>query len=536
MTSSISIIGLITVLVILIVCSTFTITGTYIKGDLYENITFLILTPFLAALAIYLLVKNKTIFNKVEFWKLASALFIINSLIGVAWYIFVNDVPVSSDSPDLIDAAITLKNTGTIGHSTMLTDNGYTAKYLSRFPYQSGYVLFLYAVYSVFGRIVTFPIIVMNSLITAGGITIIGLIAMELSNENNGKLAMAICTMFTPIMFMSNRIYPNVTAFPLSMACVLLVIRICRKYDNRDIKEFLKENLLDIVLLILSSFTMVWFKPNTMIFVIGVSIILFLKGRKAWIIMLMVIVSAVIGSMLPISILGNMSGIDFKNDKQPAVTWVAIGTSVHGKIVCDGCFDVTYTEGTWDMSPEKSKSVNANRLKNNIKKISDTEGWPMFFANKMSWMWAEPSLNTMNIKTKETEWEIFRNDVPGVNRLSDKKYIDANPIRTALVSKPTIYFVYTYYDLIQEVFLMLAAMTVFMMFRNRGELEPEQLLPLLVVIGGFVFHSFWEVQPEYAMPYLALLITYVNLDSAAELFSRRTKKAGKTNDLNIEDS
>ena len=46
------------------------------------------------------------------------------------------------------------------------------------------------------------------------------------------------------------------------------------------------------------------------------------------------------------------------------------------------------------------------------------------------------------------------------------------------------------------------------LFIKRNKWKPEQLVLLLIFLGGFAFHTIWEAKSDYVLPYFVLLIPY----------------------------
>ena len=54
--------------------------------------------------------------------------------------------------------------------------------------------------------------------------------------------------------------------------------------------------------------------------------------------------------------------------------------------------------------------------------------------------------------------------------------------------------------------IIIFGFTLIMLIKNRKDISNEELLLLLVFIGGFLFHNIWEAKSRYIIPYLVILI------------------------------
>lgn len=47
-----------------------------------------------------------------------------------------------------------------------------------------------------------------------------------------------------------------------------------------------------------------------------------------------------------------------------------------------------------------------------------------------------------------------------------------------------------------------------LIIKLRKNLSMKQLLPAIIMMGGLLFHAFWEAKSLYVLPYFMLLIPY----------------------------
>ena len=64
------------------------------------------------------------------------------------------------------------------------------------------------------------------------------------------------------------------------------------------------------------------------------------------------------------------------------------------------------------------------------------------------------------------------------------------------------------YDKIIVMFIYVAVLLFIL--RNKN-ISNEQILPILIFLGGFLFHIFWEGKSRYVMPYVVMLIPIASI-------------------------
>ena len=72
------------------------------------------------------------------------------------------------------------------------------------------------------------------------------------------------------------------------------------------------------------------------------------------------------------------------------------------------------------------------------------------------------------------------------------------------------------------------------MFFHRKKWESGELLLGIAVVGGLLFHMFWEAKPQYTLPYFVLLLPYCAagysgmVQRMLVLWKERKRNDGKT--------
>lgn len=304
---------------------------------------------------------------------------------------------------------------------------------------------------------------------------------------------------FLPFIFFSNFIYGNI---PSVSFCLLACLIQQRALSCEHISKILMHSFLCAICL----FFGIWFKPNGLIFIIGIEIIwitytlinhqiTYLAAAGACLIMY------VLGSVLPVTIVSSYTGISF-NNSTPKIAWIAMG--LQESPLAPGWYNsyVTevYTQANGNPSVVKALAKNAiqERTAHFMRHPKDAL---RFFSHKEITQWADP--------TFESLWTAFGSIK---NEELSKDSLLQQSFHHGLLRN--IYILWC--DIIQSIIYIGAAITLIMC---RKHWQPQQLELLLIFIGGFIFHTIWEAKSDYVLSYFILLLPY----SAAGLHVLRFK-------------
>lgn len=69
--------------------------------------------------------------------------------------------------------------------------------------------------------------------------------------------------------------------------------------------------------------------------------------------------------------------------------------------------------------------------------------------------------------------------------------------------------------------------------KNKKNMSNEFILLITVFIGGFLFHTIWEMKSRYTMPYVIMLIPVVNIGIQEIVQKIKFRKLGELNEKNI---
>ena len=122
-----------------------------------------------------------------------------------------------------------------------------------------------------------------------------------------------------------------------------------------------------------------------------------------------------------------------------------------------------------------------------------------FFGKKVLSMWCEPTFQSIWIQQVKGHPYEFP-------KLVSSLLTYGEPLNT---------FYWSFFDILQTLIYFFSAVFIYFKYKK---LEVYQLLPAIIIIGGFIFHLFWEGKGQYSMTYFYLLIPY-----AISGFSELTK-------------
>lgn len=427
---------------------------------------------------------------------------VIIMLTGIAWTVFAAGTELE-DSYELMEIAATIHEHGFLTADTPLYDDTLpdAYAYITHYPYQSGVLLYMMLMMLFTGASMSMLVMRLISaiiIIPISGI-LISMIAREIavkthhSGNSAFNMTMIMLTLYSPFAMSSYKIYGNILCLPFLFLGILMIIKLTD--ENMNTHAFIRSAMI----LFISVFGMLWFKTNMMITVIAMIIILILgllKHRKRNLILIpIIIIAAVLGSIVPVNIMQSFTDADLKNSRQPAMSWIAMGTDYNPLTATPGFYQEDYLGGTWndDWTPDKA-SENARRLFNeHVNRLNENNWWIQMLIRKTLYSWSEPSFTVFG-----------RSLIQASGTSQDKvftAFMNENDNKTMFM---------LYWDGLQMLIMVLACIMLFKFIRMR-ECNETIVLPAMILIGGFLFHYLWETQPEYAYTYFLLMFPYAGV-------------------------
>lgn len=424
-------------------------------------------------------------------------------LTGIAWTVFAAGTELE-DSYELMEIAATIHEHGFLTADTPLYDDTLpdAYAYITHYPYQSGVLLYMMPMMMFTGASMDMLVMRLISaiiIIPISGI-LIGMIAREIAVKTryNGNAAfnmtMIMLTLYSPFAMSSYKIYGNILDLPFLFLGILMIIKLTD--ENMNTHAFIRSAMI----LFISVFGMLWFKTNMMITVIAMIIILILgllKHRKRNLILIpIIIIAAILGSIIPVNIMQSFTDADLKNSRQPAMSWIAMGTDYNPLTATPGFYQEDYLDGAWndDWTPNKASETARRLFNEHVNRLNENNWWIQMLARKTLYSWSEPSFAVFG-----------RSLIQASGTRQDKVF-------TSFMNDNKTMFM-LYWDGLQMLVMVLACIMLFQFIRMH-ECNETIVLPAMILIGGFLFHYLWETQPEYAYTYFLLMFPYAGILSS----------------------
>lgn len=470
---------------VLALCATLTtcvIPISYIENP-QNNVKYVALSLIPTAIIGCLLIKMQQVIRQITLQRIRVFALSMIAGIGLLWISVANLHPVW-DMQALIDYASSFGD----NDSLLFSDS-----YLHMYPYQSGYILFLYVFMNLFGFSNYLAVRVFNIVLVVLGIYFMSrLTGVIFPNDQIAeKNSLLISTLFSPFIFTATLIYGNLPSISFCLGACYFLLRVFRNRETIQISY----GLLSIFFVFLA----LWFKPNSLIFLIGLIFYLLTEfvGRKKIKILILVIVNLcvyILASSLPVMMVENKHNVDISHNVLPKTAWIAMSLQ-NSYPRADGWYNdyavnlyQKYNGDTQKIDSIAKKDI-ANRLRSFLHDPNEAIN---FMSNKITSQWSEPTFESLEIVFGSAE------TIP--NNLSPDSKLQSS-MHQGLLRR--IYIMWC--DSIQT---LIYISSFILIIKLRKNLSMKQLLPAIIMMGGLLFHAFWEAKSLYVLPYFMLLIPY----------------------------
>lgn len=408
--------------------------------------------------------------GSMDFAQAKRLLLYIIFAMGLIWVLATQFEPVA-DQNSVMEAASGLHTKD----YTAFAEGGY----ISSFPQQNGLMLILYALglafggynYIVFQIINVFGVVFSYKLLSELG-ELFGL-------SKGGQLAVLLSGIFFfPLTMYATFVYGNVLGLTFSLAAIKQLVLMP---DGNRRRIFLAAIFIAVG---------VAFKNNYLIFLVGMLLFALVKcfggNRKRYIAFILIaLVLYTAQATLPRMLIQRKTGYDMTSGVS-TYSYIAMGLQ-DSKKRAPGWYneynDNTYREAGYD------NALQTEICKADIKQsisdfLSGKRDAVEFFSRKTASQWNNPTFQCF--------WIAQCCDVS----------VQANAWVRAVLSIPFTNAVTKYLDIIQ--FLTLLGSLLALALCRRDWHRGAFLLEMLVV-GGFIFHMFWEAKGQYTITYFVLL-------------------------------
>ena len=447
------------------------LAGNYVKFS--NDINLIKVISFLIIFLVLILLVKKDFFG-IKDSTLLYTFLCISFIIGIIW-IFINDpiIREAGDSFNCFNAAKTI-----VGGNYSSLSYG---SYISVYPNNIGLVTYFMIHIKIFGEdLALYTIRLVNLIFVLIGYYSLYGIGKNLFKENRTANCTLIFLMFGSMQFVfySFMVYGNCVSYSLGL---LSIYNLLLYFKNKKIN-----NVFISTISIIGSITI---KENSLIILIAELIFLILysiknKEKVLIIFMVLMLIGSYAGTTGLQKFWSNRADIDYNNTKLPTICWIAYGLNYDqrkpGSYTSE--FEAYHAESGYmaEYTSLQAKAFIDGVLENFKEK-------PLimlrFYAQKFLISWADPQYDCLD-GYRELNNSDFVNDVIGGNIndvLSNYWNGIANIIAIGLFA---------------------------LLVKKYKDIELFDLLPAVVVIGGFLFHAFWEVKSIYLYQYFMYLLPY----------------------------
>lgn len=446
----------------------------FLKDDILINIlsiiVFLLLLNTIRKNQRYLDFKNKInndnkLFNRYKY----ILLFIIFSL-SLIWVLATRVIP-SDDPLFIFDGAYGLR----INDYHMFEFKGYFAK----FHHQLGLTYIYYFLSFIFGNYNYLAIQIINVICVTLFFNYLIKIMDLYKIKNISKLLLLLLGIFfIPLWAYACLTYGNIMGLTFALISIYYSLLFL---DNKKV--------LNALLAAIFIFISLLAKQSYLIFLIAIIIhvILNIIKEKKFInsiLIILLLLSFFCASRLPIIISKAITNEDLNEGISP-VAYIAMGLQEgnSGPGWFNGYVDQLYTDSNFNHQRSYVEArINAVKsLKNYL--LNPDEGL-FFFIRKIASGWNEVSFQSL--------W---------INQVKEHN-IELNNMTKYLLSFNGSNIIISYLDIL-HLLILFGSLAYFILKEKNNNI----LLPL-IIIGGFIFHIFWEMKGQYVIIYFVLLLPY----------------------------
>lgn len=432
------------------------------------NIPYFIL---LVGLLVIIVIANKKDFFGLKEKHLLIIDLVILSICGAILIYLHNGVYLQSDSGNVMDAATRLAN----GDYSVLDFKSY----MNANPNNFGLFTIDYILIKIFKdfTIVTIVFRIFNLIFACLLYIYLYRIAKLLFNSRSVNMNLLLLYLgFNQLLFSAVFVYGNVISYSLSVISIYYLL-----------KYFSSGKIINIVISTITIMLSIFVRKNSLIILIAevIYIILYVIKSKKYLtlISLPIIAGLLFATTTGVEkYYGSLVNYDYSKTAMPTITWVAYGLN----------YDKT-TPGRW--FDEYDRIHVANNFETDLIKVEakqfidsaldafvhDPKLCLEFFATKFSSSWCDPRYDAFT-QSHNTSCALLKKE----------------PFQNAM----TCYW---------DAWLTIASVGLLLLLITKFKFKLEYMLPAVCVIGGFLFHFFWEVKAVYCYQYVLFALPYAAL-------------------------
>ena len=491
----IKIIGIICIaLLTILVYISNTVLGTHEIIEIFLNNIFTIILLIAIFIAFYIFldkindIKLKTKTKTILF----IALLIIYLIAQILWINIRKSYPLSDQYEVYNDAKIIAE-----GNINELIKN----EYLQMYPHQTTLITFYALIFKIFGSTNVVILQYLNAI--ANTFTILGLylIAKVISDKQNSLNSFAVIFLsiaFIPLSMLSTFVYGDLIGLAFGVFSTYFVI----KYAKMQKMRYL---IISAILMSLACYC----RTNMLIFFIALTIYLVLdcikyislkkeNTKPNKVLKIILIFIFIIISILPTNIVKNYMENKLQLEKEnqfPTIGHINHGIS-YESFRGPGWYVDKYVD-EWkanghnnEVFKQRAKSLINEYIHNPIMCFT-------FFINKIDSMWTDPTFGSVWYNTESME--INDEDI------TKEEFISYYNLTLSIKDKQLIFII------IGKIILIIIYSSIFLLLIRNKNITNEQMLLILIFLGGFAFQLFWEGKSRYILPFVLMLIPLASI-------------------------
>lgn len=366
--------------------------------------------------------------------------------------------------------------------------------YICLFPNNYGFIKYIELVYYFFKDHRYYYLESLNVVYTLGIITCsVRLMKYLFGREKYGVGIMMM--LFSPLLFYNTYIYGNNLSLALSLFSILFIVKMQTEENRRWLKA-----LIGILAIVIS----IMIKTNAIIIMIAEIIYLIafvIQNRKRNIAynLITAFMMVLLYFVATKALNDDLHKYTYKEEVgSPMVAWIAMGLQSGG--AAEGWYNHFNRDVYWNNNEdvEVAKTLSKQSIKESIDKFaSDPLYCFHFFSRKLCSEWANPSFEAFSrmyysVSNNPNGEHNYPERIAEFLKFSDEESLD--------MRHKGINFALNVYELVIYIGVLI--------FLFRKKLSLRNCILLLIFVGGFVFHCFWEAASQYMLPYFLMLFPY----------------------------
>lgn len=431
----------------------------------------IIIVLVIMVLILYALIKND-FYNIKEKTALLSFLTIC-VVVGFVW-LFINDpiIKEAGDSYNCYNAARNISN-GNYGPLSY-------GSYLSVYPNNIGFVTYLILHIKLFGEFYAlYSVRIFNIIfVLIGYYSLYKITALCFNNRKINLTLIFLMFLSMQFVFYSFMIYGNCISYALALLSVYFVL----KYLNNN-------KIIDLILGAIAIVISISIKENSLIILIAETIFVVLNVIKTKkLIPLLIVVLMFLGTYIGTTGIqefwGNKAEINYENTRLPTICWLGYGLNYDQRKPGSYMSEFEAYHAANGFMGEYT-SLQAKAFINGV--FDEFAKRPSlifrFYGQKFLISWADPQYDCFD----------------GYRELNNNTFVKE---MIGGHGNDTLMLIWDATSSVIGVGLLA------ILIKKMKQLELNQLLGAVVVIGGFLFHAFWEVKSIYLYQYFMYLLPY----------------------------